>query len=138
MTLPDAGRKSCGRLAAGPRAIDNGDRKEQSPYQNDRLQFHKNSGPLEPGSIDRDYCLPGFGALWPLSFRGVFQYGDLQRGQTFGSASVPSRGTHACPQRSHRHPQICIFAMNRSVFLLRYYFKESIPHAMLPLDDDVE
>jgi hypothetical protein len=38
------------------------------------------------------------------SWRGLFQYGFLHFGQTRGSPSVLSRGTHSCPQRSQRQP----------------------------------
>ena len=41
--------------------------------------------------------------------RGVSQYGDLQAGQTRGSAAL-SRGTHSWSHRSQRNPGIWIFA----------------------------
>jgi len=49
----------------------------------------------------------GLAAYFPLvffvsSWRGLFQYGFLHFGQTLGFPSVFSRGTHSCPQRSHR------------------------------------
>src|SRR5262245_36807091 len=42
--------------------------------------------------------------------RGRSQYGLLQYGQTFGSWCL-SRGTHSCPHRSQRYPQICTFGI---------------------------
>jgi len=42
--------------------------------------------------------------------RGRSQYGLLQCGQTFGSWCL-SRGTHSCPHRSQRYPQICTFGI---------------------------
>jgi len=42
--------------------------------------------------------------------RGVFQYGLLHFGQTSGSLLF-SRGTHSCPHRSHRKPQILTFGI---------------------------
>src|SRR5262249_15801699 len=43
-------------------------------------------------------------------WRGRSQYGLLQCGQTFGSWCL-SRGTHSCPHRSQRYPQICTFGI---------------------------
>lgn len=39
----------------------------------------------------------------PAFLRGLFQYGLLQKGQTFGSSSA-LRGIHSCPHLSQRNP----------------------------------
>jgi hypothetical protein len=45
-----------------------------------------------------------FGHFFPplvALFRGVFQYGLLHFGQTFGSSKFPCRGTQVCSHLSH-------------------------------------
>jgi hypothetical protein len=49
---------------------------------------------------------------------GVFQYGLLHFGQTFGSTSPLA--THSCPHRSHRNPSSVILAMLISVLSIVY------------------
>ena len=51
---------------------------------------------LAPHSTQTRHLLDGLGFLL-----GLFQYGDLQRGQTRGSWPT-SRGNHSCPHRSQR------------------------------------
>ncbi len=67
----------------------------------------------QPNQADRHLCT-GFGC-----FRGLFQYGDLQRGQTRGSWPA-SRGTHSCSQRSQRNPESLTFAKSPSDGLAIY------------------
>src|SRR5580704_8717360 len=52
-----------------------------------------------------------------LFFLGLFQYGDLHLGQTLGSPTVLSRGTHSCSQRPHLYP-FCLIVTNP---MLVYY-----------------
>ena len=54
---------------------------------------------------------------------GVFQYGLLHFGQTFGSPSASALGAQMCPHRSHFQPEICTLAIPRSISLPGFYFK---------------
>jgi hypothetical protein len=49
------------------------------------------------------------------ALRGLFQYGELQFGQTVGSPFVVSRATHVCSHRSHRQPSSLTFAISLKV-----------------------
>lgn len=52
-------------------------------------------------------------------FLGRFQYGLLHFGQIVG-VTVSTRGTHLCPQRSHRHASSLIFATGRECLIAGY------------------
>ena len=81
--------------------------------------------PLLPQTLwERNY------APFRLFLRGLFQYGDLHLGQTRGSPSVLSLGTHSCSQRPHLWAKMFhYFQFRRDEFLQHYHKRWNVESA---------